>query len=35
MLLSICEFREHRRSEGHTILMGVKEITFTRVRETF
>lgn len=26
-----CEFRENRRRQGHTFLMGVNEISFTRV----
>ena len=35
MLLSICELREHWCREGHTFRTGVKQITFTRVRETY
>jgi hypothetical protein len=31
MLLSILEFGENRRREGRTFLMGVNEITWTRV----
>jgi hypothetical protein len=34
MLFSNCEFREHRRREGHALLMGVNEITFTVYCET-
>jgi len=35
MLLTISELREHWFREGHTFRTGVKEIIFTRVRETF
>jgi len=35
MLLTICELREHWCREGHTFRTSVKQIIFTRVRETF
>lgn len=31
MLLIICEFRKNKHKEGHTFLMYVKGITYTRV----
>jgi len=35
MLMSICELREHWCREGRTFGTDVKQIIFTRVRETF